>query len=371
MDRFDKDQGKFYLEIYAYQDGDPRYETPLPPGAIAYKPNVASFRQQIGGEEGLISGSNGEKYYISLKPWAGADQQKTLLRMEFGFYPHFVPLTRQQLLETAPLPAPVPVSIPEYTLPPHPHTFNFPGMPISTMCSDVRYDHKLTLRPGLPGVTATTANDLTSLPDAAKVGPVLCPVCETPVRMTRPLTEYVQELREVLGEPNPLMEWSITHPASTPETKPPSADNPLVVVRYWRYEPIEVSPPPQHPSHLKVEVHSKSHLITLEVGADGFPGSIAAEQLLELPEAKQKELVCPLCDEKLPFHNPFESFIQKMAAEQGNPEKLLIWSVSHPADQPETKKEDPSALISARRHPSTGGANFPVVPDGVAMMFML
>lgn len=369
MQSFNKEQGKFHLEIYDYQDGDPRYErseTVLPPGAIAYKPSVASFRRQIGGEEGLIAGGNGEKYFISLKPWADADQEKTLLRMEFGFYPHFEPLTRQQILEMPP-PAPTPA----YTLPPHAHTFNFPGMPIYTMCSDVRYDHKLTLRPGLPGVTTTTAADLMSLPDGSKVGPVFCPVCDTPVRMTQPLTDYIQELREVLGEPNPLMEWSITHPASTPETRTPPRDNPLVVVRYWRYEPVEVPTTAKRHAHLKIEVHSKNHLITLEPGVAGIAGSVPAERLLELPEARQKELICPLCDEKLSFHYPLGDSIKQIAEEQGGPEKPIIWSVSHPADQPETKQADPASFISVRRHSFTGNASFPDVPDGMAIRFMI
>jgi hypothetical protein len=365
---FENVPGKYHLEIYEYQADDPRYEFALPPGAIVYRPTVASFRRQIGGEEGLIIGPSGDKYFISLKPWAGKNQEKTLLRMEFGFTPDFKPLTRQQLLDLPPTPAPNPSYIPQ----PHRHTANFPGRPIYTMCSDWRYDHKLTLRPGLPGVTTTTANDLMSLPEAAKVGPVICPVCDTPVRMTEPLGAYVQELREVLGEPNPLMEWSLTHPANIPETKtPPPANSPLVVVHYWRYEPVEILPSAQRPAHLKIEVHSKNHFITLELGAEGIAGSFPAGRLLELPEASQKELACSLCDEKLPFHTPFEGFIQKMAAEQGGPERFLIWSVSHPSHQPETKGGDPTSLISARRHSSESKENLPGVIEGVAIRFMM
>lgn len=359
--------GKHHLEIYAYQDDDPRYQFALPPGAIVYRPTVASFRRQIGGEEGLIIGPIGDKYFISLKPWAGVDQEKTLLRMEFGFTPDFTPLTGQELREPPPLPEPDP----SYTPPPHRHTANFPGRPIYTMCSDWRYDHKLTLRPGLPGKTTTSAEDLMNLPDASRVVPVECPVCDTFVRMTQTLASCVQELREVLGEPNPLMEWNITHPAGITETKIPPENSPLVVERYWRYEPISVSPPAKSPAHIKVEVHSKNHVITLEVGAEGLAGSFPARRLLELPEASHNELVCPLCAENLPFNTPFLWFIEQMAKEQDDPDRLLIWSVSHPSDQPETKTPEPTALISARRHPTASSESSPELPEGVAIRFMM
>lgn len=367
MNPFENTPGKHTLEIYEYQAGDPRYDFELPPGAIVMKPSVASFRRQIGGEEGLIVGPGGDRYFISLKPWANVDQEKTLLRMEFHFAPEFTPLTRQQLLEMPPPPAPDP----SYTPPPHRHTANFPGQPIYTMCSDMRYDHKLTLRPGQAGKTTTTADDLANLPEASKVVPVICPVCDTVVRMTEPLASLVQELREVLGEPNPLMEYIITHPADIAETKVPPENSPLVVERYWRYEAISVSPPARRPAHLKVQVLSKNHLITLELGADGIAGSFPAGQLLELPEAAQTELECPLCAEKLLFHTPFQGFIDEMGKEQGGPDRLLTWSISHPSDQPETKSAGPASLITARRHAPVTDENQPKVPDGMAMRFML
>jgi len=75
--------------------------------------------------------------------------------------------------------------------------------------------------------------------------------------------------------------------------------------------------------------------------------------LLALPEAKATELVCPLCDEKLPVPEAFEQYIRILADDAEGDTTPIEWLLSHPHEIAVTKTPVPGSLIRTIQHTSS------------------
>ena len=348
------------MEVFEFQDGDPTYQHTssdgtIMPGGIS----IARLQQQFGGKEGEFTGPSGETYHISLTVWEGKDLEKTLLQMVFRVTPLF-PADIDPELRRA--------SFSQLSTPPSSSTTvadkgaASPSSPVIKSrptsegkrtggfisCSDVHGDHRIKIRPSKTFDVGVTADVLLTLPEIT-VTDVHCPVCDAPIKFSEPLNKRLQEGMKWWGNEAKL-QLIFEHPIDIAETRTVPENSPFVVHRYRRYTPSSVPARQKDPAiELSIVQKTHDHLITLTSDV----GETTAHMLLALPEAKEMELTCPLCDEKLPVQEPFEQYIHILADDADGDTTLIAWSISHPREIIATKTPVPGSLIRAIQHTSS------------------
>jgi hypothetical protein len=84
--------GRVEARLNVFQEGDPGYVFRLRSGRVIDKPGTTlrEFRRQLGGDEGYVTDTvyrKGEKHHVSLKPWEGADPDRTRVMVSWRFIP--------------------------------------------------------------------------------------------------------------------------------------------------------------------------------------------------------------------------------------------------------------------------------------------
>ena len=350
----------YTMEVFEFQDGDPTFQHTssdgtIMPGGIS----IARLQQRLGGNEGEFPGPSGDTYHISVAAWAGKDPEKTLLQMTFHATPLF------------------PVDIaPELRHPSFPQLAAQPSSPTTTTdkgvsspsspiirsrptsgstslhdfisCSDVRREHRIKIQQSKTPETGIAVDALLNLPEMTTTE-IHCPICDTPIKLSESLDKRLQRAIEWWGN-EAKVQLIFEHPSTIEETRTVPENSPFVVHRYYRYTPSSVHAREKDPSiELSLVLKTHDHLITLISES----GETTAHALLALPEAKETELVCPLCDERLPVPEPFEQYIRILADDAEGDSTFIEWSISHPREIGTTKTQRPESLIDAMQHSNT------------------
>ena len=353
----------YTMEVFEFQDGDPTFQHTssdgtIMPGGIS----VAQLQQRLGGNEGEYRGLSDETYHISLAAWEGKDPEKTFLQMRCNTTPLF-PADIAPELRSA--------SFPQHSAQPSSPTAvanKGNASPSSTVitsrstserkrigdfisCSDVHGDHRIRIQPGKTPDVGVTADVLLTFPEITTAD-VHCPVCGATIRFSEPLDKRIQQGIEWWGNEAKLL-IIIEHPVTIAETQTVQENSPFIIHRYHRYTPSFVPAHQKDPNiELSIVVAIHDHLITLTSDT----GETTAQTLLALPEATATELLCPLCDEKLPVPESLEQYIRILADDAEGESTRIEWSISHPDGRAETKTVVPTSSIQARRHSSNKDA---------------
>ncbi len=350
----------YTMEVFEFRDGDPTYQHinsggTISPGGIS----VARLQQRLGGNEGEFTGPSDETYHISLAVWEGQDLEKTLLQMVFHMTPIFPADVDPELRGASflqPSTKPSPPTAGEDKGVPSPSSIGISGRPASVgkrisdfiSCSDVRGDHRIKIQPSKISDAGVIADVLLALPEIATTD-VHCPVCNAKITFSEPLDKRIQQGIEWWGS-EVKVQLIFEHPIAIEETRTVPENSPFVVHRYRRYTPSFVPARQKDPSiELSLVLKTHDHLITLISES----GETTAQALFALPEAKEMELLCPLCDEKLPVPEPFEQYIRILADDASGDSTPIEWSISHPSEIVATKTPVPKALIHAIQHTNT------------------
>lgn len=351
----------YEMEIFEFQDGDPTYQYTRPDGTVVPMGiSVASLQQRLGGDEGDYTSPTGETYHISLALWEGNDHEKTLLHMTFHATPllpaDIAPELRpSRLSPPSPQPqrgTPSPSTSPTASAASLASSMrqSSPSARVSSSsnfisCSDVRREHRLKIQQSRNPEAGVTAEALLNLPEATMTE-MHCPVCDAPIKLIEPLARHVQQGIEWWGNEARVL-LIFEHPIDIEETRAESEDSLFVVHRYRRYTPVSLPTRPKDPD-IDLSIVQKTHDHLVMVASEA--GETTAQRLLALPEAHQTELLCPLCDEKLPVEEPFEKYIRMLADDAGDDSVHIQWSISHPSDRAETKVPSKENAIYATRH---------------------
>ena len=350
----------YTMEVFEFQDGDPTYQHTssdgtISPGGIS----VAQLQRRLGGNEGEFTGPSGEMYHISLAAWEGQNLEKTLLQMRCRMTPIFpadIPLELRQasFSQLSTLPS-SPTTVDNKEAPP-PSSLSVSSRPASgsqlisdfISCSDVRRDHRITIQLSKTLDSGVSADVLLTLPELTTTD-VHCPVCNTKITFSESLDKRIQQGIEWWGS-EAKVQLIFEHPIGIEETQTVPENSPFIVQRYRRYTPSSVPTRQKDPYiELSIVLKTHNHLITLVSDA----GETTAQVLLTLPEAKETELTCPLCDEKLPAPEPFEQYIRILADDASGDSTPIEWSISHPSEIVATKTPVPGTLIRAMQHTSS------------------
>ncbi len=361
--RFNLVPSIYEMEVFEFQDGDPTYQHTRPDGVVVpMGTSLAKLQQRLGGDEGDFPGPAGETYHISLAPWEGKDYEKTLLQMTF----HATPLFPADIApELRPSPSSLPPTRPQRgtsslsALPEGGTASSASSIPQSSplpraslsynfiSCSDVRREHRIKIQQSRNPEAGVTIEALLSLPETAMTE-IHCPVCDAPIKISEPLAERLQQGIEWWGNESKV-QMIFEHPVDIEETRTVLDDSPFVVHRYRRYTPISL-PARQKDPGIELSIRQTTHNHLIVVTSES--GETTAQTLLALPEAKQTQLSCPLCDEKLPVEEPFEKYIRILVDNAGDDTIHIQWSISHPSDRAETKVPSKEDVIYATRHAS-------------------
>ena len=353
----------YQMEVFEFQDGDPTYQRTRPDGVVVPMGiSLAKLQQRLGGEEGNFPSPSGETYHISLAPWEGKDREKTFLQMTFHATPLF-PIDMPPELRPSPssLPptrpqreTPSPSTVPEVSdassassIPQRMSSSRASSSANFISCSDVRREHRIKVQQSRNPETGVTIEALLRLPETVMTE-IHCPVCDAPIKLCESLAEHLQQGIEWWGNESKV-QMIFEHPMDIEETRTESADSPFVVHRYRRYTPVSL-PARQKDPDIELSIVQKIHNHLVVLTADS--GETTAQALLALPEAKQTQLSCPLCDEKLPVEEPFEKYIRILADDAEDDTAHIQWSISHPSDSAETKVPSKEDAICATRHAS-------------------
>ncbi len=357
--RFNLVPSIYHMEIFEFQDGDPTYQHTRPDGSVGpMGTSLAHLQQRLGGEEGDYRGLSGEIYHISLAPWKGKDPEKTFLHMGFHATPLF-PASIAPELRPSPFPPPpqreTPSSAPsrESVTPsalsisqssPFPRTSSASDF---IFCSDVRREHRIKIEKSKDPEGGVTIEALLNLPEAAMTE-IRCPVCDASIKLIETLAKRLEQCAEWWGNESKV-QLIFGHPVDIEETRTEAGDPLFVVHRYRRYTPVSLPSRQKDPDvELSIQQTTHNHFVTLTADS----GETTAQTLLALPEAKQMQLSCPLCDEELPVKEPFEKYIRILVDDAGDDTTHIQWSISHPSDRAETKVPSNEDAIQATRHAS-------------------
>lgn len=348
----------YTMEIFEFQDGDPTYQYTRPDGTVVPMGiSLASLQQRFGGDEGDYTSPTGETYHISLDPWKGKDHEKTLLQMTFHATPllpaDVAPELRPsrlaslppQLQRGTPSPSTSPTTSPASSIRQSSSAARVSSSSNFISCSDVRREHRLKIQQSRNPEAGVIAEALLNLPEAAMTE-MHCPVCDAPIRLSEPLARHLQRGIEWWGNESKV-QLIFEHPIHIEETRAAAEDSIFVVHRYRRYTPVSLPTRPKD-SDIELSIVQKTHDHLVMITSES--GETTAQTLLALPEAHQTELLCPLCDEKLPVKEPFEKYIRILADDAGDNSVHIQWSISHPSDRAETKVPSKEDAIGATRH---------------------
>lgn len=356
--------GRHTMEVIDFQVGDARFEVVRSDGVVSpLGVSLARLREQFGGEEGTMTGPDGEQYQLSLAPWSAANPDTTYLRMSYRFTPDQPARIDPALQPARPDPKHVPASVPT---PSASSTSSTTTLTLSSQIitqgdrvvrprmmmrfdvfGDVRGNHRLTIYPDTEQAGIPVAA-LLAMPEM-QIKEVQCPVCESKVTMRITLAERIQEF---VSRDSSIthIRLAMSHLADLPETKTLPEHSPITVEKFRRYAAVT------EPSRIEIPgveqyiaVKSHEHLVTIRPISTGSEGSTTAATLLQLPEAKQSTITCPLCDTVLQFTEPLERFISMFVGNMGADAAQIEWRIAHPESIPVTKTPPENAPIRVTR----------------------
>ncbi len=351
----------YTMEVFEFQDGDPTYQHTNPDGTIFPGGiSVAKLQQGLSENEGKFIGPSGEIYALSVAAWEGQDPEKTLLQMVFHTTPLFPADIDPELRRTSFSQPSTPTSSPTAVTDKgnsSPSSLRVRSSPAATgskrtsdfiSCSDVHGEHRVKLQLSKTPSSGVTADILLTLPEITTTD-VHCPVCNETIRFSETLNKRIQHGIDWWGS-DAKIQLIFEHPIGVEETQIVPEGSPFVVHRYHRYTPTSVPPRQKDPDiELSIMLKTHDHLITLL----SERGETTAQMLLALPEAKETELACPLCDEKLPVTKPLEKYIRILADDANSDTTPIELSISHPREIPVTKTPVSASLIHAKQHSNT------------------
>lgn len=374
---------KFLLEIKTFEAGDPSYKIIMPdgrsgPGGFSVK----IFLEQLNRHQGELTGPYGEKYRVDPTSWLGLDPDKTLLKIQYSLIPDY-PYYIDPVLSGVSHQLPPVTSDKSHTSNVETASNNLPGendappkkinrrihytgdYPAYIMCSDVRREHRLIIRPARPG-KGFPASELLDLPIAAS-SEITCPVCEASVNIFEPLTKHIKDIASEFeqGEAT-LLEIIMDHPAHLPETKTPPPY--LEVDRYHRFMPFSQPPVPSpEDAERWIELKSHDHWLRIRPGRAGETGGRTTAEWLNSEWVDRTELICPLCEAVLSSSGSLKEFVQVLADLEGS-DKILEWSISHPLETAATAQIPADFPFKMLTHPIDSGRRVWEDHPGFALM---